>query len=60
MIVRVFGGTDMQLGRSDMVRVRVNSKLGLTDYSNPVGPIWVISETESWPSKLDGTDVMFR
>ena len=35
-------------------RVRVNPKLGLTDYSNSVGPIWVISETESWPSKLGG------
>ena len=25
-------------------RVRVNPELGLTDYSNSVGPIWVISE----------------
>ena len=41
-------------------RVRVNPKLGLTDYSNSVGPIWVISETEIWPSKLGGTDCISR
>ena len=35
-------------------RVRVNPKLGWTDYSNSVGPIWVMSEIESWPSKLGG------
>ena len=33
--------------------------LGLTDYTNSVGPIWVISKTESWPSKLGETIAYF-
>ena len=37
-------------------RVRVKPQLGLNDYRNLAGPIWVISETESWPSKLGGTE----
>ena len=45
-------GPTCQRGGTDMVRVRVNPKLGLTDYSNSVGPIWEISDTEIWPSKL--------
>ena len=36
--------------------VRVKPHLNLTDYTNSVGPILVISETESWSGKLDGTD----
>ena len=41
-------------------RVRVKPKLGLTDYSTSVGPIWVISKIESWPIKLGETDCIFR
>ena len=43
MTVRVFGGTEMQLGRTDMVRVRAYRNVGVTDYTNSVGPILVIS-----------------
>ena len=41
-------------------RVRVKPQLGLTDYTNSVGPILVISKTESWSSKLGGTDSLSR
>ena len=41
--VRVFGGTDMQLGRTDMISVRSYHNLGETDYTNSVRPILVIS-----------------
>ena len=40
--VRIFGGTEMQLGRTDMVRVRAYRNLGETDYTNLVRPILVI------------------
>ena len=33
----------MQLGRTDMVRVRAECNLGVTDYTNSVGAILVIS-----------------
>ena len=42
MTVRVFGGTEMQLGRTDMIRVRALHNLGETDYTNSVRPILVI------------------
>ena len=58
--VRVFGGTDMSTRWDRCARVRVKPQLGLTDYTNLVGPIWVISEIESWPSKLGGTNFIFR
>ena len=58
--VRHFGGTDMSTRWDRCVRVRVKPHLGLTDYTNSVGPIWVISETESWPSKLGEADCISR
>ena len=39
-----------------LFRSRVKCHLGLTDYTNSVGPILVIRKIESWSSKLDGTD----
>ena len=41
-------------------RVRVKPQLELTDYTNSVRPILVISKTESWSSKLDETDYKSR
>ena len=46
----------MQLGRTDMVRVRALRNLDETDYTNSVRPILVISFPESWSGKLGGTD----
>ena len=56
MTVRIFGGTDMQLGWTNMVRVRAQRNLGETDYTNSVRPILVISFPESWSGKLGLTD----
>ena len=56
MTVRVFGGSEIQLGRTDMVTVRAQRNLSKTDYTNSVGPILVISFPESWSGKLGGTD----
>ena len=44
--VRSFGGTDMQLGRTDMVRVRAQRNLGETDYTNSVRPITKLGWTD--------------
>ena len=60
MTVRVFGGTEMQLGETDLVRVRVLRNLGKTDYTNSVRPILVISFPESWSGKLGWTDYQTR
>ena len=49
----------MQLGRTDMVRVRAQRNVGETDYTNSVRPILVISYPESWSGKLGGTDLLF-
>ena len=38
--------------------VRVKPQLGLTDYTNLVRPILVISFLESWSGKLGGTDML--
>ena len=56
MTVRIFGGTDMQLGRTDMVRVRAQRNLGETDYTNSVGPILVMSQPGSLHCNLGSTD----
>ena len=42
--VWIFGGTNMQLGRTDVIRVRAQRNLGETDYTNSVGPILVIDK----------------
>ena len=44
MNVRVFGGTDLVNLVGPMCRVRVKPQLSLTDYSNSVIPILVISK----------------
>ena len=54
--IRVFNGTDKVNSVGPCARVRVKPQLGLIDYTNLVGPILVISKTESWSSKLGGTD----
>ena len=41
--VRIFGGTDMSTWWDRCARVRVKPHLSLTDYTNSVGPILVIS-----------------
>ena len=37
-------GPTCQLGRTDIIRVRAESNLSLTDYTNSVGPILVIDK----------------
>ena len=56
MTVRVFGGTEMQLSETDMVRVMAQCNLGKIDYTNSVRPILVRSFPESWSGRLGGTD----
>ena len=43
--VRVFSGTDKVNSVGPIAGVRVKPQLGLTDYTNLVGPILVISKT---------------
>ena len=58
--VRIFGGSGMINSVGRCARVSVKPQLGLTDYTNSMGPILVISKTESWSSKLGGTDCKSR